>query len=54
MGEVLMQPMGGGIGSDDVTAAKAHVLAGPVMVTLAYTRFFCLRAVYGVGGFLIF
>lgn len=33
MGEVLMQPMGGGIGSDDVTAAKAHVLAGHNTVT---------------------
>lgn len=33
MGEVLMQPMGGGIGSDDVTAAKAHVLAGHSTVT---------------------
>ena len=28
-----MQPMGGGIGSDDVTAAKAHVLAGHNTVT---------------------
>lgn len=33
MGEVLMHPMGGGIGSDDVTAAKAHVLAGHSTVT---------------------
>lgn len=33
MGEVLMHPMGGGIGSDDVTAAKAHVLAGHNTVT---------------------
>lgn len=33
MGEVLMKPMGGGIGSDDVTAAKAHVLAGHNTVT---------------------
>lgn len=33
MGEVLMQPMGGGVGSDDVTAAKAHVLAGHNTVT---------------------
>lgn len=33
MGEVLMHPMGGGIGSDDVTAAKAHVLTGHSTVT---------------------
>ena len=33
MGEVLMQPMGGGVGSDDVTAAKAQVLTGYNTVT---------------------
>lgn len=33
MGEVLMQPMGGGVGSDDVTAAKAQVLIGYNTIT---------------------
>lgn len=33
MGEVLMQPMGGGVESDDVTAAKAQVLIGYKTVT---------------------
>lgn len=33
MGEVLMQPMGGGVGSDDVTATKAQVLTGYNTVT---------------------
>lgn len=33
MGEVLMHPMGGGIGSDDVTAAKAQVLIGYNTIT---------------------